>query len=68
MTPRKLMHDIECEIDNLLKNRAIMFDWMDREPGNTQMYRSLNSKISFNTKKLNELRKKWRDVREKITR
>lgn len=69
MTPIRMLNNIESDIDRLLKNRAIMFEWLDKEPKNTQMYQSVNSKIANNTKQISELRIKWRNVRAQyITR
>ena len=38
MTPIRMLNNIESDIDRLLKNRAIMFEWLDKEPKKKWMY------------------------------
>ena len=64
MSRLKRLQDIEGEIDTLMKDRAVCFSLMDNEPGNTQTHRSLQAKVSMNTKRIKKLRTRWKEVYE----
>lgn len=51
---------LEQEIDSLLKTREILFRHRDEEAFNSSPYRSLNGRIQYNTKRIKELRERWK--------
>lgn len=52
----------EKEIDDLVKDRRELFAIIGEEIPNTPLHRSCLAKVSYNTRRINLLKEKWRSV------
>lgn len=62
MSPTLIKMNIENQIDNALKDRAILFTHMEAERRYTTSWRLYQTSITRNTKKIGTLRRKWRQI------
>lgn len=62
MSPHLIKMNIEHEIDEALKVRAILFEHQERERLYSHQWRSHQVGINNNTRKISALRAKWRQI------
>jgi hypothetical protein len=54
--------DIESQINKAIKDRSIIFTYLEKETLHTQEWRSRKAEISYNTRVISALRTKWRAI------